>query len=83
MGDVVGVTWRGQCTFLSKAERLAAAGATAVVVINSDDRPYMLHADTTGDATTAVGVPVMCVRRQDGIRILEWEGAVTITSDRD
>ena len=82
MGDVAGVAFRGQCTFVSKARRLAGAGATAVVIVNNDDRPYMLHADSK-DAGTDLGVPVVCVRRQDGARMLEWEGAVSITSDRD
>lgn len=51
---------RGGCTFLEKAERAAAAGAVALIIINSDNK--LGHPG----GVEASPIPVLLVRQSDG-----------------
>ncbi|CAM9530370.1 unnamed protein product [Discosporangium mesarthrocarpum] len=61
---------RGICTFASKALRAQAAGAAAVVVVQSGDVwPYVME-DSKGEANAGgLQIPVSMVSRDDGKKI--------------
>jgi hypothetical protein len=54
--------------FHEKARRAQAAGAVALVVINTEDAPFVL-ADPDGEAADIV-IPALCVGSSDGERLL-------------
>eukprot|EP00611_Tribonema_gayanum_P027445 TRINITY_DN6784_c0_g1_i1.p1 TRINITY_DN6784_c0_g1~~TRINITY_DN6784_c0_g1_i1.p1 ORF type:complete len:272 (+),score=38.50 TRINITY_DN6784_c0_g1_i1:473-1288(+) len=70
-GSVV-VVQRGRCTFAAKAARAQAAGAAAVVVLNTCDTwPYVMT-DSQGEAeASALTIPVAMVSQQDGDKLLQ------------
>lgn len=79
-GKIV-VTLRGVCTFLTKFEQAANAGAEAVLVI---DLAYDLYPEPIGSASTA-RIPGGMITRGDGDRLLALLelGEVIVTLDPD
>ena len=68
----IAVVRRGKATFASKALRAQAAGASAVVCVQTAPVwPYTMQ-DSTGEAAKAggLGVPLVMVRAEDGARLL-------------
>eukprot|EP01047_Picozoa_sp_COSAG01_P096135 COSAG01_NODE_26692_length_705_cov_611.508251_1_plen_151_part_10 len=60
MRGALGVVRRGGgVTFVSKARTLALCGCVAVLVVNTDDEPFLLHASDADDGRDIL-VPVMC-----------------------
>lgn len=58
---------RGGCTFQEKIERIAEAGARAVVVFNNDDGPLIFMSGTRG----SVDIPAVLVGAGDGEALLD------------
>jgi hypothetical protein len=66
----IAVVRRGGVTFVSKARRAQEAGAIGLIVINSNEKPFLLQADS-GDSGADVGITVVCVRQSDGYSLLQ------------
>eukprot|EP01051_Picozoa_sp_SAG22_P003378 SAG22_NODE_163_length_16829_cov_9.946204_14_plen_799_part_00 len=71
----IAVVKRGVSTFVEKSRRAQAAGASGVIIINTDDEPYVPMAGTPARGGTIngtdVSIPVICVRKSDGDSILD------------
>jgi hypothetical protein len=83
MRGALGVVRRGGgVTFVSKARTLALCGCVAVLVVNTDDEPFLLHASDADDGRDIL-VPVMCLRKRDGERLLspDFHGLVALSSE--
>ena len=67
----VAVVLRGGCSFCEKAERVQAAGAAAVVFVNTDDELFAV-APGEGEEELAASIllPIVLVRQRDGSRLL-------------
>ena len=66
----VAIVKRGASTFVDKARRAQAAGVVGVIIVNTDDEPYVPLAGTPTRGRASPGadisVPVICVRKVDG-----------------
>ena len=88
-GDFAGIDWsgtqvaliqRGTCDFVVKARNAETAGAEAVIIFNqgnTEDRMGLIG----GTLGSPVGIPVVDVSFADGVRILESDLPVTVTTD--
>ena len=63
----IAVVERGGNAFVDKALRVQAAGAVGVIVINTDDAPYVPLGNPAG-GDEGVRIPVVCVRRREAPR---------------
>ena len=61
VGKMVAV-YRGECTFKEKTERLSAAGAAGVIIINSEDGIFEAPGADKGYSAT---IPVVMIRAKD------------------
>ena len=78
----VAVVQRGGVTFFVKARRAQAAGAVAMVMVNTEDAPHTMTGDKScGDIT----IPCICVGQADGERLLLGgsSGGVTVEFSYD
>jgi hypothetical protein len=67
--------------FLEKARHAQRAGAAALIIVNYQERPFML--DCNEDASDVV-IPVFCVRHQWGNMLMQrLPNTVVIQSDRE
>ncbi len=67
LNGAVAVVERGGNAFVDKALRVQAAGAVGMIVINTEDAPYVpLGSPAGGDE--GVHIPVVCVQRREGAR---------------
>ena len=65
----VAVMKRGEISFTDKARKAAAAGAIALIVVNTEDHAFV--PDTTpGEGAEDIAIPVVCVRRSDGAALI-------------
>eukprot|EP00750_Incisomonas_marina_P032056 INCI8796.1.p1 GENE.INCI8796.1~~INCI8796.1.p1 ORF type:complete len:432 (+),score=63.71 INCI8796.1:150-1445(+) len=72
---------RGGCTFAAKALRCQAAGAAAVIVIQSVNVwPYVMT-DSSGDGKT-VTIPILMVKKEHGLQMLATLRDSTETDSR-
>ena len=60
----VAVMDRGAVSFCEKARRAQAAGAVALIVVNSSDDAFIIDSD--GTSTDDIVLPIVCVRASDG-----------------
>lgn len=67
-GNIVAIR-RGECTFVQKMERAQAAGATAVLLLNSQDSS-MFVPDSGTDDTSGLHIPLALLTYEDGEDIL-------------
>eukprot|EP01047_Picozoa_sp_COSAG01_P099273 COSAG01_NODE_29320_length_640_cov_1.330869_1_plen_93_part_00 len=58
----VAIAVHGKCSFSDKTQRLAAAGAVALIVVNTDDEPFTPRGEGS--------IPVVLVGRSDGERLV-------------
>ena len=58
----VAVARRGGCSFVEKTKRAIAAGALALVIVNTEDR---LFTPSAGDGQYASEIPVIMIRAKD------------------
>jgi hypothetical protein len=56
---------RGSVPFVEKVKRASAAGAAAVIVVNTEDEYFDMEAD--GDYTS--GIPVLMIKSSDAPRL--------------
>ena len=70
----VAVVRRGGCPFLDKARRVQAAGAVAMVVVNTEDAPKGMVDENCGDIT----IPCICIGQADGERLLLGGSGVAV-----
>ena len=67
--NCVAVMRRGEISFVEKALKAQLRKAVALVVINTEDNPFV---PDSGDLDTSdIRIPVVCVRQSDGRRLLE------------
>lgn len=67
LNGAIAVVERGGNAFVDKALRVQAAGAVGMIVINTEDAPYVpLGSPAGGD--DGVHIPVVCVQRREGPR---------------
>ena len=74
----VALVERGHVSFVEKARRAQQAGAIALIIINSDDTPYV-PLGMQGD--DEVLIPVVCVRRRDGAVLTQANHTTLISID--
>jgi hypothetical protein len=61
------VVYRGECSFQKKTERLIAAGAHGVIIINTDDN---LFEAPPADQGYSAAIPVVMIRAKDATALL-------------
>ena len=61
------VVYRGECTFQKKTERLIAAGAHGVIIINTGDDRLVPGADDKG---YSAAIPVVMIKAKDATALL-------------
>ena len=69
-GELVGkmaAVYRGECTFQEKTERLIAAGAAGVIIINSEDELFEVPPSDQG---YSANIPVAMIKAKDAKRLL-------------
>eukprot|EP01048_Picozoa_sp_COSAG05_P019516 COSAG05_NODE_3078_length_2344_cov_1.261470_2_plen_697_part_01 len=71
MGSVA-VAQRGGCEFAEKAQFAQAAGATALIIVNTDDTPVVAGVSPGKD--TNLTIPVFTVMRTHGQDLLQYTG---------
>jgi hypothetical protein len=77
MGKIV-VVQRGDCPFVDKAASAVAAGAVAVIIVNTKDRDTaMLYADL---GAAYLEIPVVTVGMTDGAALLQGESVVNMSA---
>ena len=69
LSGAVAVMRRGEISFVEKALKAQLRQAVALVVVNSDNHPFVPDAGTLD--TSDISIPVVCVRKSDGARLLE------------
>ena len=73
MRGQIAVVRRGDKTFVQKARRVQAAGATGLIVINNSEAPCLPVANDT-DRGDDIIIDVVCVRHSDGESLLQTLG---------
>jgi len=62
----VAIVRRGEVTFMEKAERVAKAGAIAVVIVNTQDFAFVIH----GAGHSSLSIPIVSVSSSVGAKLL-------------
>jgi hypothetical protein len=66
----VAVMQRGVISFTDKARKVAAAGAIALIIINTQNQAFV--PDTDGlESADDITIPVVCIRQSDGAMLLK------------
>lgn len=74
LAGMIALIQRGDCTFSSKINNAAAAGAIAVIIYQRDDEnePFSM-------ATDGVTIPAVMISRDAGYALVAWGGNRTVT----